>query len=161
MSAMASQITSLAICHSTVYSGANKKSHWSLCGEFAGTGEFPVQRASNASMFPFDNVIMMVSWDLTPYLQYITSNMQDINVFLVLSSLCGDFPMVSCELIILTWHGCCVSIGAIICLPQYRWNGSKNINNIAKHSLRRRMQTSNVSAYPPSHTKEDAFYIVL
>ena len=32
--------------------------HWPLCGEFTGTGEFPAQRASNAKMFPFDNVIM-------------------------------------------------------------------------------------------------------
>ena len=33
--------------------------HWPLCGEF--TGEFPAQRASNAEMFPFDDVIMSFS----------------------------------------------------------------------------------------------------
>ena len=41
MGAMASQITSLTIVYSTVYSGADKKTikaprHWSLCGEFTG-----------------------------------------------------------------------------------------------------------------------------
>ena len=33
-----------------------------LCGEFTGTGEFPAQRASNAEMFLFDDVIM---WQIT------------------------------------------------------------------------------------------------
>ena len=46
MSAMASQITSLMIVYSTVYSGADQRKkapcHWSLWGEFA------AQRASNA-----------------------------------------------------------------------------------------------------------------
>ena len=55
MRAMASQITSLTVVYSIVYSGADKKKknikaprHWPLCGEFTGTGEFPAQRASNA-----------------------------------------------------------------------------------------------------------------
>ena len=52
MSEMASQITSLAIVYSTVYSGADQRKHQSsaslrpLWGEF--TCEFPAQRASNA-----------------------------------------------------------------------------------------------------------------
>ena len=46
-----SQITSLIIVHSTVYSGAYQRKikaprHWPLCGEF--TGEFSPQMASNA-----------------------------------------------------------------------------------------------------------------
>ena len=51
---MASQITSLNIVYSTVYSDADKKKpikapgHWPLCGEFTGAGEFPAQRASYA-----------------------------------------------------------------------------------------------------------------
>ena len=53
MTTMASQITSLTVVYSIVYSDADKKNikaprHWPLCGEFTGTGEFPVQRASNA-----------------------------------------------------------------------------------------------------------------
>ena len=46
MGPMASQLTSLTIVYSTVYSGADHKSikaprHWPLWGEFTGTGEFP------------------------------------------------------------------------------------------------------------------------
>ena len=53
MTKMASQITSLAVVYSTVYSDADKKNikaprHWPLCGEFTGAGEFPAQRASYA-----------------------------------------------------------------------------------------------------------------
>ena len=53
MGAMASQITSLTIVYSIVYSGADQRKHQSsaslaLCGELTGTGEFPAQRASNA-----------------------------------------------------------------------------------------------------------------
>ena len=50
MDMMASQITSLIIVYSTVYSGADQRNikaphHWPLC---QGTGEFPAQMASNA-----------------------------------------------------------------------------------------------------------------
>ena len=53
MSTMASQITSLTVVYSTVYSDADQRKHqtprhWPLCGEFTGTGEFPAQRASYA-----------------------------------------------------------------------------------------------------------------
>ena len=51
MGAMASQITSLTIVYSTVYSGADQRNikaprHLPLCGAF--TGEFAAQMASNA-----------------------------------------------------------------------------------------------------------------
>ena len=53
MGAIASQITSLVIVYSTVYSGWDQENikaprHWPLCGEFTGTGELPEQMASNA-----------------------------------------------------------------------------------------------------------------
>ena len=50
MGAMASQITSLTIVYSTVYSGENlRKTVTGLCeGNSPVTGEFPAQRASNA-----------------------------------------------------------------------------------------------------------------
>ena len=53
MSAMASQINSVMIVFSTVYSGAAQRKHQSsallpLWGEITVTGEFPAQRASNA-----------------------------------------------------------------------------------------------------------------
>ena len=65
-STMASQITSLMIVYSIVYSGRSKKtSKLRVTGLCAGnspvTGEFLAQRASNAKMFPFDDVIMLIS----------------------------------------------------------------------------------------------------
>ena len=58
MSAMASQITSLTIVYSTVYSGADQSKHkkklrvTGFCaGNSPGTGEFPAQMASNAEIF--------------------------------------------------------------------------------------------------------------
>ena len=47
MTAMASQITSLTVVYSTVYSDADQRKHqaprhWPLCGEFTGTGG-PIQ----------------------------------------------------------------------------------------------------------------------
>ena len=58
MSAMASQITSLTIVNSTVYSGTDEWEHQSSASLASGTGEFPAQRANNAKMFPFHDVIM-------------------------------------------------------------------------------------------------------
>ena len=70
MGAMASQITSLTIVYSIVYSGADKKKHlqWSklrvtgLCvGNSWGTGEFPAQMASyaeNASIWWRHHVVL-------------------------------------------------------------------------------------------------------
>ena len=64
MSAMASQITSLTIVYSTVYSRrrskiTSKPRITRLCeGNSPVTGEFPAQRDSNGEMFPFDDVIM-------------------------------------------------------------------------------------------------------
>ena len=53
MGAMASQITSLTIGYSTVYTDADKKNikaprHWHLWGNSPGIGEFPAQMAINA-----------------------------------------------------------------------------------------------------------------
>ena len=64
MSAMASQITSLAIVHSTVYSGAEQRKHQSSTSLTCVRGihrspvnsphKWPVTR----KMFPFDDIIM-------------------------------------------------------------------------------------------------------
>ena len=53
MTTLASQLTSLTVVYSIVYSGVNQENikaprHWPLCGEVTGTGEFPAQRTSNA-----------------------------------------------------------------------------------------------------------------
>ena len=52
---IASQITSLMIVYSIIYSDADQSflnikapRHWPLCGEFTGSSEFPAQMASNA-----------------------------------------------------------------------------------------------------------------
>ena len=66
MGTVASQIISLTIVYSTVYSDADQRKHQKLrvtglcAGNSPGTGEFPGQIASNAEMFPFDDVIMFV-----------------------------------------------------------------------------------------------------
>ena len=64
MSTLESQITRLTIIYSTVYSGTDQRKHQSFtslafcAGNSPVTGEFPAQRASNAEMFPFDDVII-------------------------------------------------------------------------------------------------------
>ena len=68
MSAMVSQITGVSIVCWTVGSGADHRKHQELpvAGLCAGnspvTGEFPAQKASNAEMFLFDDVIMMIRY---------------------------------------------------------------------------------------------------
>ena len=65
MDTMASQITSLTIVNSTVYSSAEQRKHQSsaslaFCvGNSPGTGEFPAQMASYAENVSFDDVIML------------------------------------------------------------------------------------------------------
>ena len=67
MGTIASEITSLTIVYATVYSERRSKKTSKLrvtglcAGNSPGTGEFPAQMASNAEMFPFDDVIMMAN----------------------------------------------------------------------------------------------------
>ena len=69
MSVMASQIASLTIVYSTVYSGANQRKHKSSASlafvrvihrssNSPLTGEFPAQRVSDAENVSIDDVIM-------------------------------------------------------------------------------------------------------
>ena len=67
MGAIASQITSLTIVYSTAYLDADQRKHHSSASlafvwGIHRTGEFPAQTASNAEMFPFDDVIMHRKW---------------------------------------------------------------------------------------------------
>ena len=63
-SAMASHITSVLILYSTVCSGADQTAHQKRCvtglceGNSPVTCECPTQKASNAEMFLFDDIIM-------------------------------------------------------------------------------------------------------
>ena len=50
MSLMASQITSLTIVYSTVYSGADQRKHQRSASLAFVTGEFSAQKANNASI---------------------------------------------------------------------------------------------------------------
>ena len=77
MSPMASQITSLTIVYSTVYSGADQRKHQSsvsLAFVRGMTGEFPHKGPVTRKMFPFDDVIIwftlipFASWFLLPAL---------------------------------------------------------------------------------------------
>ena len=80
MSPMTSQITSLTIVYSTVYSGADQRKHQSsaslpLWGEFTDNRWIPHKGPVTRKMFPFDDVIMwwftlihFASWFLLPAL---------------------------------------------------------------------------------------------
>ena len=98
MGAMASQITSLTIVYSTVYLGADQRKHQSSAslafvrGNSPVTGEFPTQMASNAEMFPFDEVIMEYSlcfvlfrlheiWDIMFNYSLLNDRMLSVNRF--------------------------------------------------------------------------------
>ena len=70
MGTMASKITRLLIVYSNIYSGVDHKNNkkisklrvTGLCaGNSPVTGEILAQMASNAEMFPFDDVIMTTS----------------------------------------------------------------------------------------------------
>ena len=102
MGTMASQITSVAIVYSTVYSGADQRKHKSsaslaFCvGNSLGNGEFPAQMASNAEsvsiwwrhhvwlIFKIDYVITCI---LCNFLQLIQTQCT-IKIIFLLHSLC-------------------------------------------------------------------------
>ena len=63
MGMIGSQITSLTIVYSIVYSDADQRKHqtprhWPFCGEFTGDREYPAQMAIYAENFPFDDAMM-------------------------------------------------------------------------------------------------------
>ena len=61
MSAIASQITSLTIVYLSVYSGADQSKHQSSASLAFVTGEFPHKGPVTRKMFPFDDVIPILS----------------------------------------------------------------------------------------------------
>ena len=68
MGAIAFQISSLTIVHSTVYSGADQRRHRSsmslafVCGNHRGRVNSPHKWSVTRKMFPFDDVIMSATW---------------------------------------------------------------------------------------------------
>ena len=71
MGAMTSQITSLTIVNSTVYSGADQSKHQSsaslafVWGIHRGPVNYPRKWPATRKMFPFDGVIMKYAIDHT------------------------------------------------------------------------------------------------
>ena len=62
MTTIASQINSLAVLYSTVYSDADKKNikaprHWPLCGEFTGTMIVSLQYSLTTNAFEFHTAV--------------------------------------------------------------------------------------------------------
>ena len=75
MDTMASEIASLTIVYSSVYSGADQRKHQSSATLAFLTGEFPHKWSVTREMFPFDDVIIRspnphYSWE---YFSYILS----------------------------------------------------------------------------------------
>ena len=74
MAGMVSQITGVSIVYLNIYSGVDIKEnirdpcHWPLWGEFAGHRWIPLIKASNAEIFPFDDVIIItqIVFSLSP-----------------------------------------------------------------------------------------------
>ena len=102
MSTIASQITSLAIVYSTVYSGAFQRKHQSsaslafVWGIHRGPVNSPHKRPVTRKMFPFDDVIM--NWAFVAFTKLCHELIMIFNVYFcgswVMSSqtLCGIFP---------------------------------------------------------------------
>ena len=94
MNTMASQITSLTIVYSTVYSGADQRKHQSsallaLCSGYSlVTGEFPAQRASNA-----ENV--SVWWNHVSRNCVISITLQCCHMSIMKSQITGDSTVCS------------------------------------------------------------------
>ena len=76
MGTMASQITSLTIVYSTVYSDADQRKHQSSAslafvgGIHRGPVNSPHKWPVTRKMFPFDDVIMFTTSDISPGLVY-------------------------------------------------------------------------------------------
>ena len=106
MSAMASQITSLTIVYSTVYSDADQGKHqhprqWPLCRE---SGEFPAQMSSNAKSVSISwrhHVVIKQAHYESVYLSYGVSSLS-ITTFFRCSS------------------GCIVGVFYMPCLQEYQ-----------------------------------------
>ena len=85
MGAIASQITSLTIVYSIVYSDADQRNikaprDWPVCGNSPGPVNSPHKWPVTRKMFPFDDVIM--SWHVLDFLSSYLVN--DVPVHLVL-----------------------------------------------------------------------------
>ena len=80
MSAMASQITSLTIIYSAIYSGADQRKHQSsaslpfVWGIHQWTGNFPHKGPLTRKLFPFNDVIMLMKS------QSVTQTLRDVTI---------------------------------------------------------------------------------
>ena len=100
MSAMASEITSLTIVYSSIYSGADQRKHQSSASlafvrEFTGDHKWPVTRKK----FPFDDVIMSGTFTNFVPLNVTHANRVDNRASCLLAS-SGDLCCVSAKITI-------------------------------------------------------------
>ena len=92
MGATASQITSLMIVYSTVYSDADQRKHQSSAslafvrGIHRGPVKSPHKRPVKRKMFPFDDVIMSYWYHKMPLPQILQSPYKDCGLWLVLNN---------------------------------------------------------------------------
>ena len=80
------------------------------------TGEFPAQMASNAAMFPFDDVIMLSNIALCPYRIYTCSSC------FVLLWLYHQFFAYLCDIFFHRFLSCFIDNLEIVRLLRYRWS---------------------------------------
>ena len=104
MSAMASQITRLAI----VYSSDQRKRHWPLWVEF--TGEFPAHKASNAKKCSIWWRHHATQTSLLPLPNSTTDRREPNNSFVMNASQCINSWDPSCTCNMTSWFGRCQSL---------------------------------------------------
>ena len=102
-------------------------------GNSLGTGEFPAQMASNAEMFPFDDVIMLrgPKWQprwATVYPKKYAHGFVVLYFVVVMQS----FIMNSHEVFIHIHQGCFAGTGAIVRLPQCQWSKPDGYGKISQ-----------------------------
>ena len=100
MNAMASQITSLTIVYSAVYSGANQRKHQSSASLAFVRGihrvNSPHKGPVTRSMFPFDDVIMNRPFgDVAGTGRFYPNRRHDVEKLFAILALCEENPLVT------------------------------------------------------------------
>ena len=144
MTMLASQITSLTVVYSIVYSGVNQRKHQSSASLafvweiHRGPANFPRKWPVTRKMFPFDDVIMIAdglllgqkSKNLPPtvYLKKYAHGF----VVLCFAVVTQSFIMNSHEVFIYVHQGCFAGTGAIVRLPQCQWSKPDGYGKISQ-----------------------------
>ena len=160
MGATASQITSLTIFYSTVYSGADQKNikfsrHWPLCGEFTGDRWRhhinqsqiapyyikPTLQTKHSLIRVFRSSSNIFSY---PYHQYrYIGGISDVKDCFIESKILR-FYNICTQIDVVIWpsfrwfvwciipycHGCSTCAGELLWLPRYQWSNPENYGYI-------------------------------